>query len=202
MGLSQEDVAARSQDRLSQTAVSRLERGLVHPVFSLSAAELDALLKALNWSPREFSEATGLEVPLMYVEAGVTATDDVVWLPVVATGTAGRPWPQEGVLPVPREFVRPGSILIRVEGDSMDTGDEQGLRDGDLVLVDQNLRDLRPGKVYALEIIGDGITIKRARKSRTGWIFVSDNPMGPVLEPDEVIVLGEVYRRISIQDVR
>lgn len=199
--LTQEEVAARSGDVLNQTAISRLERGLIHPTLGLSASELEGLLHALGWTPEEFAQATGLEVPLVYRPSG-EPREDVVWLPVVASGTAGRPWPEAGVLPVPKEFVRPGSMLIRVEGDSMDTGDDDGLRDGDLVLVDQNLRDLRPGKVFALEILGDGITIKRARKTKRGWVFVSDNPAGPVLEPDEVNVLGEVYRKISIREVK
>ncbi len=201
LGLSQEQVAGDSGDVLNQTAVSRIERGLVHPTKDLSASELDGLLRALRWSPEEFTEATGLEVPIVYRPSG-EPREGVVWMPVVAAGTAGCPWPQEGVLPVPREIVRPGSILIRVNGDSMDSGEEDALKDGDLVLVDRNLRDLRDGKVYALEIVGDGIAIKRARKTRRGWIFVSDNPAGPILEPDEVRVLGEVYRRISIREVK
>ncbi|WP_240695419.1 S24 family peptidase [Thermus caldilimi] len=189
-----------TQDAISQKTVSDLEVGRVHPL-KLGAEKFLALLSALRWTPEEFAQATGLEVPLVYRPSG-EPREDVVWLRVVASGTAGRPWPEAGVLPVPKEFVRPGSMLIRVEGDSMDTGDDDGLRDGDLVLVDQNLRDLRPGKVFALEILGDGITIKRAKKTKRGWVFVSDNPAGPVLEPDEVNVLGEVYRKISIREVK
>lgn len=200
MGLTQEDIEAATQDLISQKTVSDLEVGRVHPL-KLGAEKFLALLRALRWTPEEFSQATGLDLPLVYRPSG-EPREDVVWLPVVAAGTAGRPWPEAGVLPVPKEFVRPGSMLIRVEGDSMDTGDEDGLRDGDLVLVDQNLRDLRPGKVYALEILGDGIAIKRAKKAKRGWVFVSDNPSGPVLEPDEVNVLGEVYRKISIREVK
>ncbi|WP_341474691.1 LexA family transcriptional regulator [Thermus thalpophilus] len=200
LGLTQEDIEAATQDAISQKTVSDLEVGRVHPL-KLGAEKFLALLSALRWTPEEFAQATGLEVPLVYRPSG-EPREDVVWLTVVASGTAGRPWPEAGVLPVPKEFVRPGSMLIRVEGDSMDTGDDDGLRDGDLVLVDQNLRDLRPGKVFALEILGDGITIKRARKTKRGWVFVSDNPAGPVLEPDEVNVLGEVYRKISIREVK
>lgn len=200
LGLTQEDIEAVTQDAISQKTVSDLEVGRVHPL-KLGAEKFLALLSALRWTPEEFAQATGLEVPLVYRPSG-EPREDVVWLPVVASGTAGRPWPEAGVLPVPKEFVRPGSMLIRVEGDSMDTGDDDGLRDGDLVLVDRNLRDLRPGKVFALEILGDGITIKRAKKTKRGWVFVSDNPAGPVLEPDEVNVLGEVYRKISIREVK
>ncbi len=198
LGLTQEQIEELTNDALAQRTVSDIELGKTNPL-NLNMEKFAALLKALRWTPRDFTEATGLEVPRFFEQI---EDQGVVWLPIVASGTAGRPWPQEGVLPVPREFVRPGSILIRVEGDSMDTGDEEGLKDGDLVLVDQNLRDLRPGKIYALEILGDGIAIKRAKRIKRGWIFVSDNPQGPILEPDEVVVLGEVYRKISIREVR
>jgi repressor LexA len=180
--------------------LSSLEIGNVSPT-QLRSDRFFALLQALRWTPEEFSQSTGLELPLLYQPSG-KPLEEVVYMPVVASGTAGRPWPNEGVLPVPRSLVRPGSILIRVEGDSMDSGDESGLRDGDLVLVDQSLQDLKPGKVYALEILGDGIAIKRAFQTKKGWIFVSDNPRGPILEPDEVVVLGEVYRKISIREVQ
>ncbi len=200
LGMTQEQVEDATRGLLAQRTVSDIELGKTHP-FNLGLERFFALLKALHWSPEDFAEATGLEVPIVYRPSG-EPREDVVWMPVVAAGTAGRPWPQEGVLPVPREIVRPGSILIRVDGDSMDSGEEDALKDGDLVLVDGNLRDLREGKVYALEIVGDGIAIKRARKTRRGWIFVSDNPAGPILEPDEVRVLGEVYRRISIREVK
>ncbi len=199
--LSQEQVAGDSGDVLNQTTVSRIERGLVHPTEDLSASELDGLLRALRWTPEEFYQATGLEVPLVYRPSG-EPREDVVWLPVVATGTAGRPWPQEGTLPVPREFVRPGSILVRVDGDSMDTGDDRGIKDGDYVLVDPNLTDLRDGHVYLVEIVGDGLAVKRARKVKRGWVFISDNPSGPILTPDEGRVMGQVYRKISIQEVK
>lgn len=205
LGLTQEQVSELTvidggEPLLSQAMVSSLETGPIVPT-QLRSDRFFALLQALRWTPEEFSQATGLELPLLYQPSG-KPLEEVVYMPVVASGTAGRPWPNEGTLPVPRSLVRPGSILIRVEGDSMDSGDESGLRDGDLVLVDQSLQDLKPGKVYALEILGDGIAIKRAISTKKGWIFVSDNPRGPVLEPDEVVVLGEVYRKISIREVK
>lgn len=205
LGLTQEQVADLTaidgpEPLVSQRMLSSLEIGNVSPT-QLRSDRFFALLQALRWTPEEFSQSTGLELPLLYQPSG-KPLEEVVYMPVVASGTAGRPWPNEGVLPVPRSLVRPGSILIRVEGDSMDSGDESGLRDGDLVLVDQSLQDLKPGKVYALEILGDGIAIKRAFQTKKGWIFVSDNPRGPILEPDEVVVLGEVYRKISIREVQ
>ncbi len=200
LGLTQEDLEAATNDILSQKTISDLEVGRVHPL-NLGAEKFLALLSALRWTPEEFAEATGLDVPLVYRPSG-EPREDVVWVPVVGSGAAGRPWPEAGSMPVPRPLVRPGSVLIQVEGDSMDTGEEDGLRDGDLVLVDQNLKELREGRVYAVEIIGDGIAIKRARKLGNRWILISDNPKGPLLEPEEVRVIGEVYRKISIREVK
>ncbi|MFX6174676.1 S24 family peptidase, partial [Acinetobacter baumannii] len=165
LGLTQERLAELTaldgpEPLVSQTMISALETGSSLPT-KLQAERLFALLRALRWTPEEFAEATGLDVPLVYRPSG-EPREDVVWVPVVGSGVAGRPWPESGSMPVPRPLVRPGSVLIQVEGDSMDTGEEDGLRDGDLVLVDQNLKDLREGRVYAVEIIGDGITIKRA----------------------------------------
>ncbi|WP_243090571.1 XRE family transcriptional regulator [Thermus neutrinimicus] len=205
LGLTQERLAELTaldgpEPLVSQTMISALETGSSLPT-KLQAERLFALLRALRWTPEEFAEATGLDVPLVYRPSG-EPREDVVWVPVVGSGVAGRPWPESGSMPVPRPLVRPGSVLIQVEGDSMDTGEEDGLRDGDLVLVDQNLKDLREGRVYAVEIIGDGITIKRARKLGNRWILISDNPKGPLLEPEEVRVIGEVYRKISIREVK
>ncbi|WP_081481418.1 MULTISPECIES: S24 family peptidase [Thermus] len=200
LGMTQEQVEEATGDLLAQRTISDIELGKTHP-FNLGLERFFALLKALRWTPEEFAEATGLDVPLVYRPSG-EPREDVVWVPVVGSGVAGRPWPESGSMPVPRPLVRPGSVLIQVEGDSMDTGEEDGLRDGDLVLVDQNLKDLREGRVYAVEIIGDGITIKRARRVGNRWILVSDNPKGPILEPEEVKVLGEVYRKISIREVK
>jgi repressor LexA len=205
LGLTQEELAARTanelgEELLAQRTISALELGQLYPL-KLTTERLSAYLKALRWTPEEFYQATGLEVPLVYRPSG-EPREDVVWLPVVATGTAGRPWPQEGILPVPREFVRPGSILVRVDGDSMDTGDDRGIKDGDYVLVDPNLTDLRDGHVYLVEIAGDGLAVKRAKKAGKGWVFISDNPAGPVLTPSEARVVGQVYRKISIQEVK
>jgi SOS-response transcriptional repressor LexA len=52
----------------------------------------------------------------------------------------------------------------------MDDGTERAIRDGDLVLVDTNLTELHPGKVYVVEILGDGLTVKEARQLGGEWL--------------------------------
>ena len=83
--------------------------------------------------------------------------------------------------------------MYEVQGDSMDDGTERAIRDGDLVLVDTNLTELRPGKVYVVEILGDGLTVKEARKLNGEWLFIPWNPAHAPLRAEEVRVLGEVY---------
>lgn len=207
LGLSQEAVAAASGDVLHQATVSRLERGLIHPVHGLSAAQLEGLLRALRWTPEEFTQATGLEIPSIYTQpkrggdAKPVPSDEIELVPVIGSAAGGRPWPEVERIPIPKRWLRPGSIVFRVEGDSMDNGEEDGIRDGDYVLVDQNLKEFREGKVFLVEIVGDGLTIKRARRTKNGWVLVSDNPKGPILTPDEAKIVGEVYRVISIREV-
>lgn len=69
LGLTQEDIEAITQDAISQKTVSDLEVGRVHPL-KLGAEKFLALLSALRWTPEEFAQATGLDVPLVYRPRG------------------------------------------------------------------------------------------------------------------------------------
>lgn len=59
--VTQEDVAARTGDLLSQRTVSHLEQGSIE-LESLAYGRVVALAKALNWTLPELQAATGLEV--------------------------------------------------------------------------------------------------------------------------------------------
>ena len=59
--VTQEDVAARTGDLLSQRTVSHIEKGSIE-LNSLAYGRVVALAKALNWTLPEFQAATGLEV--------------------------------------------------------------------------------------------------------------------------------------------
>jgi repressor LexA len=205
LGLTQEELAARTanelgEELLAQRTISALELGQLYPL-KLTTERLSAYLKALRWTPEEFSEATGLEVPFVR-PAKEQPGEAYVVLPVIGTAAAGPPWPTVEHIAVPKGVLRAGTLVFRVNGDSMDTGDDRGIKDGDYVLVDPNLTDLRDGRVYLVEIVGDGLAVKRAKKAGKGWVFISDNPAGPVLTPSEARVVGQVYRKISIQEVK
>jgi len=63
LGLSQEEVALRSN--LSPSLVAKLEQGR-HDLGNVKFRNLYALLRALQWTPEEFAEATGLEIVPVY----------------------------------------------------------------------------------------------------------------------------------------
>jgi SOS-response transcriptional repressor LexA len=186
LGMSQEDLAYRSG--LSQSTISLIERGIQNPL-RLSVGHFYALLRALEWGLHSFVEATGLEIPEAFYSKADALPASVKFVPILGSATGGKPFEY----PIPRSLYRPGSAVYEVQGDSMDDGTERAIRDGDLVLVDTNLTELRPGKVYVVEILGDGLTVKEARKLNGEWLLIPWNPQHPPLWAEEVRVLGEVY---------
>lgn len=86
----------------------------------------------------------------------------------------------------------PAHTVIRVCGDSM----TPTIRDGDHVAIDPHAMQLQDGRIYLFHILGDGHTIKRARRLADGQLWlISDNPNHPPMRPDEVEVRGRVVRR-------
>ena len=84
----------------------------------------------------------------------------------------------------------------------MDDGTEDAIREGDMVLVDTSVKELKPGGLYVLEIVGDGYTLKEARKLNGEWVFMPWNPKHPAVRPDEVKVVGKVYAVNRFRTVR
>ena len=185
----------------------RIEHGL-KDLRTLNVEQINALLRALEWTPEEFAEATGLELP------GVGAREEeetyrgrpvipggLVMVPVVGAANGGKP--MEYAIPVQKELVRPNTIAFEVHGDSMDDGSETAIKDGDWVLVDTSLTDPVPGRVYLVELEGDGYTVKRLRRIGDQYWLVSDNPAGESIPLDRVSrIVGQVYRKVSYQEER
>ncbi|WP_287418176.1 S24 family peptidase [Oceanithermus sp.] len=104
----------------------------------------------------------------------------------------------EYTVPIREDVMRPGAVAFEVHGDSMDDGSAEAIRNGDLVLVDTSLTDLVPGKVYLVELPGQGLMVKRLRRVGDALWFMSDNPInGSFPAEDAVRVVGQVYGRIS-----
>ncbi|WP_425321347.1 helix-turn-helix domain-containing protein [Deinococcus humi] len=61
LNLRQEDVAARTEDLVSQGTISDLERGKTH-LMNITAPRVVALADALEWTPQDFEKATGVPI--------------------------------------------------------------------------------------------------------------------------------------------
>lgn len=127
----------------------------------------------------------------------------LVMVPVLGVANGGRPGSYG--LPVEPEMIRGDNTrAYQVEGNSMATNTaDGGIRDGSWVLVDMSLTNPANGRVFLLEIIGDGMTVKRLRRFGSDWLFVSDNPdAGESWREDQVRIVGEVYGRVDYTEVR
>jgi SOS-response transcriptional repressor LexA len=76
----------------------------------------------------------------------------------------------------------------------MDDGTEIGIKDGEYVLADISLTEPVPNRVFVLQIIGDGMTVKRLKQQAGIWMFVADNKASDESwRADEVEIIGQVY---------
>lgn len=216
--LSGPDVAAMSSDleredpatyaAFSQQTVSRWESDTTGAKIAASSpARIRALAKILQWTPAEFEARVGVPAS---GSAGVYEDDGklrlvggLVMVPVLGVANGGKPGSYG--LPVEPEMIRgENTRAFQVEGDSMATATpDGGIRDGSWVLVDMSLTTPLNGRIFLLEILGDGMTVKRLRRVGPDWLFLSDNPdAGDTWREDQVRILGEVYGRVEYTEVR
>lgn len=191
LGKSLVDVENETDGELYQALLYRIENGIKDPS-TLTVRQFGLLLKVLDWSIQDWQENTGLEahinIKTLQPEERVTPVRFLIQ-PVRGLASAGQPVDPEGV-PVLADVWRRGSLLYRVEGDSM----TPTLNDGDRVYVDPSETELREGRIYICEIPGDGHTIKRVRRLDDGQLWlVSDNPAYRPWRPSEMRVIGRVY---------
>ena len=197
---SSQNAAARVAG-IGRSTLAQIEAGYTNPQ-NLAAPKLMGLLRALNWTPEEFSKATGLKLPNLSdlsapnVQNPPTLPSGYTMIPVVGAANGGRP--VEYTVPIREDIMRPAAVAFEVQGNSMDDGSADAIRNGDLVLVDTSLTDLVPGKVYLVELPGQGLMVKRLRRVGDALWFMSDNPInGSFPAEDAVRVVGQVYGRIS-----
>ena len=116
----------------------------------------------------------------------------VAYLPLVGEVPAGplrhASEEVEEWVPVPARWGGGGRFLLRVRGDSM-TGD--GIRDGDLVVVDPDA-DARDGEVVVALVDGEA-TVKRLRRRRGALELEASNPAYPTLRVQK----GEAEVRLA-----
>ena len=179
LGLSQDDLAA--QLSLSQQAVAKVEKGAID-ISRWPWQRLEALRRALKWSPEEFTEKTGIELP--GVSADQVLRDHALGvkshiIPIVDAGAGLPSWTDTGehievLLPEISGFDRNDLFAVRVKGDSM----EPTLSEGDVVIF---VKDGEPesGKIVAVHVPDDGLIVKRLQKVNGTWLLASDNPAHP-----------------------
>lgn len=118
--------------------------------------------------------------------------------PIIGAANAGKPYDY----PVPSEIYRPNMVILQVAGESMTTLAPDSLRDGDWLMVDTTVKSLKENELFVLEIIGDGYTVKRARKLNGDWLLMSDNPEYPILKQSEVSIIGIVFEAIGKRHIK
>ncbi len=202
LGIKQSDFPELTDDLISQGTVSDIERGKVNPL-KLEARRLFAYIKALKWTPEDFFKATNLNPQYITEVSNTTGYRIDAFpintrpMPVLGVAAGGKPYEY----PVPNNLWRAGGAVFMVEGSSMDDGTDRAIREGDMVLVDTSITSVQPGKLYVLEILGDGYTIKQARKLNGEWVWLPFNPEHPALHPKEVRIVGQVYKVLRAGDV-
>lgn len=194
--------------KFSQQTLSRWESDRTGAIIAASSpARIRALARALRWTVGEFEERVGVPTfgatPAPNGPGRIEIAGGLVLVPVVGWANGGKPDSLGGILVDP-EFVRGGNTrAFRVVGNSMDNGSDKAIKDGNWVLVDTSLTEPIPGRVFLLEVIGDGMTVKRLRKIDGEWRFASDNPeVDEAWRDDQVDIIGEVYGRVNFDEVR
>lgn len=219
LGISQEMVVGLSGDALTQSDVSRLERGLLHPVEQLPVAKFFGLLRGLNWTVEQFATATGIEPPFTsraQAEA-IAATEylqvrpDYIEFPVYETASAGvaDAEPIEGgVAFIPKaKLIEKGAdprhvVVYRVNGDCMVSAEarniERNIVHGDNVAVDTRRRPAPGDTVVAWWPAEQKMVVKRYRVERQGIVLYPLAPAAPLLvlpHEDDVNIIGVVIWR-------
>lgn len=192
--------------KFSQQSLSRWESDRDgSKIAASSPARIRALAHILQWTVAEFERKVGVPIGGAYATSAdsepIEMPGGLMIVPIVGMANGGRP-ASYGV-PVEPEFVRGDNTrAFHVQGKSMETP-EGGIRDGSWVLVDISLTEPVNGKVFLLEILGDGMTVKRLRRVGGEWLFLSDNPAAEeAWRSDQVSIIGEVYGTVAFTEVR
>jgi len=149
---------------------------------------LERLIRALQWTPEQFTRATGLELPSLSHPVDALPVRRYR-IPIVDAGAGLPVWNDSGefvILDLPELRGKPESELfaVRVKGDSM----MPTYLNGDVVVCwTEGLPEA--GRVVAVHQHGDGVILKRLRYVGDQAMLYSDNPAHPP------VPLGE-YDRI------
>jgi repressor LexA len=117
---------------------------------------------------------------------------EVATLPLLGRVAAGLPMFAEenidGHIPVSASLARPGSYCLRVQGDSMV---EDGILDGDTIIVDQSVRP-SPGDIV-VALVEDSATVKHYfPRGETVELRPANATMHPIIVPIRTLQLQGV----------
>ena len=117
---------------------------------------------------------------------------EVATLPLLGRIAAGQPiFAEENVerqVPVSASLAKPGSYCLRVTGESMI---EDGILDGDIIIVDQSIRP-GPGDVV-VALVDDGATVKHYHpRGDTVELRPANAHMQPITVPTRMLQLQGV----------
>ncbi|WP_189058660.1 helix-turn-helix domain-containing protein [Deinococcus daejeonensis] len=186
LGLSQEGVAAASDDGISQKAVSDLETGRVH-LTDMALGRVVALAKALNWSLAEMQRATGVDLGITPVTLVGEGSADVY--PLTAALTLDNPGPA-----IDHELVTPGlkrPLLLRMDSEEMLGVTSASIRPGSTLHIDQADTTPEEGRVYVLTD-QDGAHVRLYTTTRLGPVFRAENRTFEDIPATEATIIGRV----------
>lgn len=214
-GLTQEQVAERVQ--VDKSYISKLEGGAHH-------AGRSKYLPALAWSVGLTDDELVSLNPVAVFRSELTAGRPVIYLPhleedppeaggdlkpaaartditlritglVAANPSADVAHDREtGRVSVSADKFKPNTVAYQVAGDCMDDGSPAAICDGDVVLCDTSDLDLKDGKLYVVQLHGNGTMLKRVRVYEDGTVhLLADSDRYRPLMPSEGRVIGRVY---------
>lgn len=201
-----EELTVQCGTRIAQRTVSDLEHGKISPI-TLSVERFYTLMAVLRLNPAEFAAKFKFDLPqfappqLPPAPSARPLMGKLVPLLGSANGgsKAAAPDPYVEVAP---SYYRPGAVALVVVGDSMtdprDPGGEHSLQEGDTILVDTGL--LRPmhAKLYAIQLDGGALVVKRADRLPNGewWLRSYNETQHPAFQWDEAEIKGMVYAKV------
>ncbi len=184
---------------ITQGFLSEIEKGIKSPSDTLVMAFIYRYEINEKWFFLGEGEMFGKRKHPLFGPEIVPYEGDLIEVGVFALAGAGHPGdlvdPESIETAVfPKEFLKPGIIPVKIQGESM----EPSLYDGAIVGVDQEDLCLVSGKVYAIWLDYEGAVIKRVFVEPNKIIFKSDNPGFPESHLDiENIKDGFVLGRIK-----
>ncbi|GEM46617.1 helix-turn-helix transcriptional regulator [Deinococcus cellulosilyticus] len=195
LGLSQDEVAQRSQDGLAQRTVSALENGTID-LRDLSVGRLLALARALGWTLYDLQQATRLDLGIETPE-GRLSPAPVRTFPLYPLEEASKPLSQmkpfpEYPAPVWARDACPG-LCVFFEGHHPVTG-------GKLHYIDTTDHHPEPDHAYLI-VYQDipQICDYQETSSRNGSIGIFVSRSGRFIPPEDSQVVGRRYLLSSIE---